>query len=469
MSAANPLRPVVLFIHGFGSSSACWKPMLKLLSEDECLNARYEFATWDYPTKWVELNLLGRLPRLQEISRGLRGVIDSRLYHQREVTLVGHSQGGLVIQSYFADLIEKGEADRLRHIRQAILLATPCGGSTTAMSLRLMLSSIAHNPQELTLRVLNPEVADIRECVRERVVGATRDGPNQWRVPIHALCGMQDKIVPEASARGVFDSVRSIPGTHLSIHKPTDKKDDRYIQFASLLLDPGGHSHRFEVESYENIFRVEPRPSQEIWTSAKDNPRKVVFDNYAISTRTVRFAASNRCRDVFTISYDTNPDAYVIGHPSHPNEASAADKGRSEEKGTFYRFDFTPEREEVYSLSLEIYNGFKEDQRHVHFHPGSYNSRVRKLVYQLDLSAYLSAGYIIPMPPRCYRQRRDVEHSELCRQRTAEAQVESVVVAGEGVYCWELNDIERGVVDIVWQVARTSGPPAVGPSENGAK
>ena len=435
--------------------------MLTLLSKDERLNSRYEFATWDYPTKWIELNLLGRVPRLQEISRGLRGVFDSRLYHHREVTLVGHSQGGLVIQSYFADLIKNGEADRLRHIRQAILLATPCGGSTTAMSLRVMLSSIFHNPQEMTLRVLNPDVADIRECVRERVVGATRDGPNQWRVPIHAFCGMQDKIVPEASARGVFDSVKSVPGTHLSIHKPPNRQDDRYAQFANLLLNPGGHSHRFEIESYENTYRVEPRPEQQIWTSAKDNPRRIVFDNYATAKRTVQFAESNRCRDRFSISYDTNPDGYVIGHPSHPNEASAADKGRSEEKGTFYRFSFTPEDGEIYSLGLEIYNGFRESQRHIHFHIGYYNSRVRKLIYQLDLSAFLSAGYVISTQPRCYRQRRDVEHSELCKRRTAEAQVESVVVAAEGVYRWELHDIERGVVDLVWEVERPSGPQAV--------
>lgn len=466
--SADPLKPVILFVHGFGSSSMCWKPLLKLLGEDERITSRYELATWDYPTKWIEVNLLGRIPRLQEISRSLRGEIDSSRYRRRELTLVGHSQGGLVIQGYFADLIEKGEAERLRQVRQAILFATPCGGSTTGMSLRLLLSTLFHNPQETTLRVLNPDVADIRECVRERIVGATRDGANQWRVPIHALCGMQDRIVPEASARGVFDSVKSIPGTHFTIHAPRKSSDPRYKTFAELLLDPGGHTHRFEVESYENVLRVEPRSRQELRTASANYPRRVEFDNYTRYTRTVRFAASNRCRAPYTFTYDTNKDGYVIGHPSHPNEASAADKGRSEEKGTFYRFDFTPQYGEEYSLVLEIYNGFPEGQRNVHFHPGYYKSRLRKLTYELDLSAYLAAGYVISLKPACYVQPRDVEHGDLCRRRDGQSELEAVSRTKEGIYRWELQDIEQGVVDIVWDVAKAPEVPVADLAETPA-
>jgi hypothetical protein len=60
---------------------------------------------------------------------------------------------------------------------------------------------------------------------------------------------MEDSIVPEASARGPFDSVKRVQGTHFSIINPADRDDPRYTEFVEVLLDPGGHSERFEIES----------------------------------------------------------------------------------------------------------------------------------------------------------------------------------------------------------------------------
>jgi len=46
---------------------------------DEQVTSRCEFVIWEYPTKWVELNLLGRIPRLQEIGRSLAGEISTTI------------------------------------------------------------------------------------------------------------------------------------------------------------------------------------------------------------------------------------------------------------------------------------------------------------------------------------------------------------------------------------------------------
>src|SRR5205823_13990951 len=116
-------------------------------------------------------------------------------------------------------------------------------------------------------RVLDPDVADLMATIRERIVGATRDTDSCWRVPVHAFSGMQDDVVPEASARGPLDSVRSGPGDHFSILKPPTTKDPRYTELVEVLLDPGGHAHRFEVESYEVALTVEPRPHHSITTA----------------------------------------------------------------------------------------------------------------------------------------------------------------------------------------------------------
>lgn len=450
MKSVTERKPLVLFIHGFGSSSRCWSSLLRLLGEDERITSRYELATWDYPTKWIEVNLLGRIPRLRELGHALTSELDAPRYRGRELTLVGHSQGGLVIQSYLADTLTNGHASMLRDVRQAIFMATPSEGSTTGMSLRRLLSLFVTNPQEVTLRVLSTDVSDIRSVIRERIVGAVKDTDNTWRIPIHAFCGLQDDIVVEASARGVFDSVRSIPGTHFSILKPQSMGDPRYSEFVELLLEPGGHAHRFEIEQCISQIRIEPCDQKQIRTKSDLKPRVVDYDNYATLKRTVKFASSNRCRHNYHIQYATRGDGYVVGHPSHPNMASPADMGRAEDTGTFYRFEFLPEYGEDYCLKLDVYNGYGPASREVHFHLGD-EAYYRCMSYILDLSAYLETGYAITVPPSLYLDPKDVGHSQLCAQREAREPL-PWVSDRPGVFCWQFANVRQGVVDIVWDM-----------------
>jgi pimeloyl-ACP methyl ester carboxylesterase len=457
VNAVNRQKDLVLFVHGFGSSSKCWEPMLKLLRDDDQVTSQYEFDTWDYPTKWMELNLLGRIPRLQEIGRSLADKIDLPPCRGRRITLVGHSQGGLVIQSYIAELLTSGQGSQLRNVQQAIFFATPSEGSTTAMNFRRLFSTVFTNPQEMTLRVLNPDVSDLRAIIGERVVSATTDSATSWRVPIHAFCGLQDNIVPEASARGVFDNIKEVEGTHFSIIQPSDRRDARYAEFVQLLLEPGGHAHRFDVETYECVVRVEPRQMQSIRTSAEKDARTVTFDNYATQTRTVRFSPANKCKDKFKLYFRTRKEGFVVGHPSQHNEASPADIGLSEDTGTFYEFDFTPDAGNEYRLKAEIYRGFDEGNRNIHYHLGN-DSRYRRMIYVLDLSAYIVDHYVITDEPHFYLDPTDVGHSELCDQRTLRDPLEPVSRTPDGMFRWELERVEQGVVDIVWDVARIDAP-----------
>jgi pimeloyl-ACP methyl ester carboxylesterase len=453
MHATADRPEIVLFVHGFSSSSKSWGPMLALLDGDERIRSRYELATWGYPTKWVELNILGRIPRLQELGRALGDELDSPRYRDRPRTLVGHSQGGLVIQTYFAERLQSGRGPTLRNVRQAIFFATPNEGSTTGMNLRRLASTLLTNPQEVTLRVLNPDVADLRAVIRERIVAATRDSEVSWRVPIHAFCGLQDNVVPEASARGSFDSVRRVPGTHFSIIKPDTRDDPRYARFADLLLDPGGHAHRFEIDHYETVIRVEPRAREVIQTATPRNQRMVEFSSRGTIRRQARFSAGNRCGDPFTIQYGTRKDGYVVGHTTHPNQAPAAAQGRWEDTGTYFRFDFTPEPGQVYGLTVDVYKGFEEGERDVHFHLGDH-STYRAMRYELDLSAYVATGYVVSQGPHFYLHPEDHEHGELCQTRGAREPLPVGSQTREGIYRWDLPEVRKGIVDLVWDVAR---------------
>lgn len=451
---AGRAKGIILFTHGFLSGPETWGKMLELLNEDQRITQQYEFATWSYVTKLMEFSPLKRIPPLTELGDLLAREIQSAKYRGRPLTLVGHSQGGLIIQSYFAKMIADGRADQLRDVRQAIFLATPSEGSILANTLREWIFKIFPNSQEETLRVLNEEVAEMRDVVRKNIVGATRDSKRSWRVPIHAFYGASDNIVPKASARGVFDNIHAVAGTHTDIHVPENNQDRRFTEFAEVLLDPGGHAHRFEIEEYRHVLRVEAVAPQVIRTRG-NNPRDVSYDNIAKLTRSVKFAAANRCTEMFRIMYDIGKGGgYLTGQTSHTNEISAEERGRLENTGSFYQFDFVPESREPYTLWLQIYHCFGEDRRNIHFHLDSYRSHLRTLVYELDLSAYLSAGQQLPRDPRCRYSPQKAETCEFCQDIRMRDPLPVNEQPRAGVYLWRFDEIEGGVVDIEWEITR---------------
>ena len=169
--------------------------------------------------------------------------------------------------------------------------------------------------------------------------------------------------------------------------------------------------------------------------------------------RSCRFAANNTKFKPFFIHYGTRENGYVVGHTSHKNEASPTDKGRAEDTGLYYRFEFTPRLGEDFSLTVEIYGGYGPQQREAHFHLGDH-SHYKTMKYTLDLSAYVGAGYVVSQRPRFYLHAEDVGHGELCSRREVKDDLlEPTTATPAGVYAWDLKDIRKATVDIVWDVA----------------
>src|SRR5712692_5762057 len=137
-------KNLVVFVHGFGSSAECWKKVLELFDADNEISGAFDLATFSYPTAWFNKNPLGRIPRIMEIARKLGSDIE-QITSYREITLVGHSQGGLVIQSYLADKLNQGKGEELYPIRQVILVATPNLGSTLFSAFRRFVSLFSFN------------------------------------------------------------------------------------------------------------------------------------------------------------------------------------------------------------------------------------------------------------------------------------------------------------------------------------
>jgi pimeloyl-ACP methyl ester carboxylesterase len=110
-------RKVVVFVHGIVSSHATFAKLVDFFETDARFDA-YDLFAYDYD--WGE-------PILRS-ARHLRDILNARVPGDAEITLIGHSMGGLV--SRFALV-----AGALRGVRHIVMLGTPNFGALTARQL----------------------------------------------------------------------------------------------------------------------------------------------------------------------------------------------------------------------------------------------------------------------------------------------------------------------------------------------
>jgi pimeloyl-ACP methyl ester carboxylesterase len=111
-------RKVIVFVHGIFSSASTFAPLVASFANDNRFDG-HDLATYDYD--WGEPLLMS--------GRRLRDILNARLSAEwAEVTLVGHSMGGLV--SRFALI-----GGHLPSVRRIFMLGTPNFGAMSAARL----------------------------------------------------------------------------------------------------------------------------------------------------------------------------------------------------------------------------------------------------------------------------------------------------------------------------------------------
>ncbi len=382
-------RALVVLVHGFRDRPTCWDPFLKLLRDDFEISRHFKFVTLVYDTSWFDLNPRRNIPTIKQLGEQLKGFLNNAEFKDREITLVGHSMGGLVIHSYLAETV-RGHADELARIKQVITLATPHAGSTQLSLIRRFLSRFFDAPQEQSLRVLDSDTASCVATVKDRIADTLKADTDHWPIPIHCFIGSSDKDVPAASARGPFQDSTVVQADHTSILMPRDEKDEIYRQFTQRLLNPPCPPNIFDIESYETQLIVKPvSPDVPMTVKHGRNTSEVRTDNYAKLKRKVRFAASNRRDAKFEVKYSTMGDGFVSYTAIPANEATSDDTVDYEKRGKKFVYQFTPGSKlspSEFELTVEIYKGFDEGNRDVHFHLAK-DKFFRKFSYALDLSA----------------------------------------------------------------------------------
>ena len=451
---------VVIFVHGFISSPACWDELRDLLTSDDRVMSSLDLDFFEYHTEVLDLPFLRPLPTIQQVALELAEFVGREKFSgYRDITLVGHSLGGLVIQEYLAGKLTANRGDDLERVRQVILFGTPNRGSMLADAARRIITALVlPHRQEYVLRVLNAEVSDLQVLMSERVVDAARRTPGERPIPVQCFYGEQDDIVVEPSARGCFDCVDPLPGDHFSLIRPV-KGSEHYRKIADALLEPAGHRNVFEIDEWGISLRVEPRRADVPVVVEYGGQRHpdLFTDNYAHLTRSVRFGRKNRCRGKFDLSYKVNKLGYLKPRPSDPNEAEPTKAAEYGETGTDYCYEFTARAGKLFTLDADIYKGFDAGKRDVHFHLGQ-SSRYKKIRARLDLSAYKSAGFAVTDEPKLYLHERDSLHNVICSNRALINPTAYARTDPRGVWEWECDNVREGVVDLKWDVADAPSP-----------
>ncbi len=205
---------------------------------------------------------------------------------------------------------------------------------------------------------------------------------------------------------------------------------------------------------YETKVSVRPAlDKQEFVCKHGETTRIVHSDNIGCIDRSVVFSRKNRCTEpLFEIRYRTRHEGFLepFTYPD-ANEAAESEIGEYDDYGVATIFKFTPKPGTKFRSKIDVYGGFGEGQRDVHFHIGR-NSYSKKRVYTLDLSAYLAASFKISRTLLLHFHAHDPGDHGLCKTRALGEAVAPTFVAEKGIWQWEFVRVKQGVVDIIWDL-----------------
>jgi pimeloyl-ACP methyl ester carboxylesterase len=226
---------VAIFVHGFLSSAAVWSDVRGLMENDPDLTG-YERMYFTYSSPRFVVNPARRIPAIDDVADSLRAFLLDETKRFDRIVLVGHSQGGLVIQRMLARALQDGMGGELRRIRRIILFACPNSGSEFLLVLRRGLFLIGRNYQDRELRPLSRAVAETHRRIINNVLHATHVSDNACPIPFAVYAGDSDRVVYHESASGMFPSAFVLPGDHKTIVRPKSRDDRTYVALRQQLL-----------------------------------------------------------------------------------------------------------------------------------------------------------------------------------------------------------------------------------------
>jgi triacylglycerol esterase/lipase EstA (alpha/beta hydrolase family) len=239
----------VVFVHGLFSSVQTWDRFAQLIEADPVLK-NVDMLRFSYPSPKFHLNPMRRIPNFNVLADSLQTYLEVDAASYANLILVGHSQGGLIIQRYLSRMVGAGRARELNKIRLVILFACPNSGSEIFLIFRHIMRFWKH-PQEAELRPINEAVTEAQQAVLNHIVYAQKVTSDQFPIPIIAYAGDSDNIVTPTSARSVFPNTGVIPGDHFTIIQPNSPTNRSYTTLRFNLLEAIKVSEKPTVDRHD--------------------------------------------------------------------------------------------------------------------------------------------------------------------------------------------------------------------------
>jgi hypothetical protein len=250
----------IYFVHGFAGGSDTWGDLAHLMRTDADLS-NYEAVFFNYPTSLNPFYTALRYfwkddPPIETVGRELRTRLDCETAHHRRLMLVGHSMGGLVIQSFILNELRLQRHVHLDRLTEVILFGSPSGGLGKARWGSFLKGQIGDMSTNGTFIRKLTSAWEQLVC---KQLDDHRDHAPDLAEHVYFRCsvvvGDQDRFVGESSPGCAVHSCEAsdvIPGDHVEMVKFKQRTDSNYRYLKSKILR--GTLTRAELEP---IMRTE--------------------------------------------------------------------------------------------------------------------------------------------------------------------------------------------------------------------
>jgi len=236
-------RVQIVFIHGVLSSGAVWADFKRLIQSDPELGERVDARMFEYTSPKFVLRPGKRIPELTDLAELLDTYLSTPPCADGPVVLVGHSQGGLIVQRYLGRMVIADRALELARIKRVVLFACPSNGSEFLGSVRRWLGTVIRHPQERELRPFDRAVADTLKVVLRCVVNTSRLDEGHCPISFDVYGGTEDAIVTSVSAQSSFPHAAMLPGTHKTIVRPKNADAPAFQCLKTAVLVAAASAH----------------------------------------------------------------------------------------------------------------------------------------------------------------------------------------------------------------------------------
>jgi pimeloyl-ACP methyl ester carboxylesterase len=252
-------RPVhVVFVHGLFSSADAWDCFTDLISADQDLSGAVMHC-FEYNSPKIRIRPDRRIAEVDDLADSLRTYLSVKFTDDESIVLVSHSLGGLVVQRMLARTLQAGQATRLARIKLIVMYACPNTGSEFLIAVRRLLG-FWRNPQERVLRPIEREVIEAQKRVLAGVVNAHGVSDTECAIPMIAIAGLIDNVVPTTAANWVFPKTEVVDGDHFAVIRPANRESPGYVVLRNALI--GAAEQAPETAPRIPAERAAERPNQ---------------------------------------------------------------------------------------------------------------------------------------------------------------------------------------------------------------